>query len=101
MASKVYHTGRCGPASEKPSSDRRFQDGDVSPAPVEPVVVEPVADHELVGDHESHVVHRDLDLAPRHLVEQHAEAQAPGMAGGQVAPKIADRAPGVDDVLDD
>src|SRR4030095_9610754 len=65
------------------------------------VVVEPVADHEIVRDHEAHVVDVHVDLPAGHLVQQDTQGEAPGVAGRHVAPQVADGPARVDDVLHD
>src|SRR5262249_47497688 len=63
--------------------------------------VETVADDEAVLDLEAEVV--DGDLRPRagRLVEQRAELDRRGVAGGEVVEQVAHGQAGVDDVLDD
>src|SRR4030095_12261445 len=105
MAPKLYHKDRADPgAGRPPEASRRgarIEDGDVPQIPVIAVVVEAVAHHELVGNREADVVDGDLDLPTGHLVQEHAEREAPGMSGRQIPAQIGDGTPRVDDVLHD
>ena len=87
------------------SSGRRVdlgaQDAHEAQVAVALAVVEPVADDELVGDLEAHVVHRDVDQPPRGLVEQRADPERGRALAAQVADEVVERQAGVDDVLDE
>ena len=81
--------------------DLGAQDAHEAQVAVALAVVEPVADDELVGDLEAHVVHRDVHEAPRGLVEQGADPERGRALAAQVADEVVERQPGVDDVLDE
>ena len=68
--------------------------------PVSLPVVEAVADHELVGDLEADVVHRDVDEPARRLVEQRADPERGRVLAAQVPDEVVEGEAGVDDVLD-
>src|SRR6185312_5834776 len=63
-------------------------------------VVDAVADDELVRDLEADPTRLHVDLAPRRLVEQGADLDAAGVAGGEDVEHVPQGAAGVDDVLD-
>src|SRR6185503_8256604 len=77
------------------------QCGDVGQAAKPLPVVEPVADHEPVGDLESHVPALDVGLPPFGLGEQRAHLERGRLPRLQIADQVGQRQPGVDDVLDD
>src|SRR5262249_47442566 len=68
---------------------------------IQAVDVEPIADHEVVGNGEAHVIQRDVDLAAFDLVEQGADLEAPGVPRLEVPAKVVRGPPRVDHVLDE
>ena len=62
--------------------------------------VHAVADYEAVGQAEADVIEGDVDQAHRLAVEQHAGAQAGGLAHAQHPLDVGDSQPSVEHVLD-
>jgi len=97
-----YGARGCGGLPERDHErERGSRTARIGQLPVPAIVVEPVAHHELVRDHEPHVVHVHVHLPAGDLVEEAAERQAPGMPGREVPAQVADGPPRVDHVLHD
>ena len=69
--------------------------------PVLLLVVQPIADNEAVGNFETHVGQRHVHFACLALVQQRADTQARRSPGLQCPQQVAQRGPGVNNVLDD
>src|SRR5699024_10675601 len=81
--------------------DVRGQGRDEGHVPVALRVVESVADHELVGHVEAHVLHVDVDLRGLRLPQHRADLDGGRAAGLEVGEQPRQGQAGVDDVLDD